>query len=72
MARMGDFRKKIKSLAHRYYSWLTLLSMENTDLDHEEEYDEYDINPDKVRFFSKHFRSKLSRLQRADQRFCPL
>ena len=49
---MGDFRKKIKSLAHRYYSWLTLLSMENTDLDHEEEYDEYAKSPDKVSYFS--------------------
>ena len=25
--------------------------MENTDLDQEEEYDQYDINPDKVSFF---------------------
>ena len=59
MARMGDFRKKIKSLAHRYYSWLTLLSMENTDLDQEEEYDQYDINPDKVSFFFKTFLVKI-------------
>ena len=55
MARMGDFRKKVTSLAHRYYSWLSLLSMENTDLDHEDEYDEYATNPDKVSSIFKTF-----------------
>ena len=45
---MGNFRKKIKSLSHRYYSWLTLLSMEKNDLENEE-YAEYaDQNPDEV------------------------
>ena len=29
--------------------------MENTDLDHEEEYDEYAKSPDKVSFFFEHF-----------------
>ena len=57
---MGDFRKKITSLAHRYYSWLTLLSMENTDLEQEDEYDEYATNPDKVSSIFKNVRQKLS------------
>ena len=48
MARMGNFRKKIKSLSHRYYSWLTLLTMENNNLEHEGKYSEFDKNPDEV------------------------
>ena len=50
MARMGDFRKKIKSLIHRYYSWLTLISMENND-EFESDYDKTDVNTDQVSFF---------------------
>ena len=50
MTRMGDFRKKIKSLIHRYYSWLTLISMANKD-EFESDYDKTDVNTDQVSFF---------------------
>ena len=46
---MGDFRKKIKSLIHRYYSWLTLISKENKN-GYESEYAEYEVNPDQVSY----------------------
>ena len=53
MARMGDFRKKIKSLIHRYYSWLTLISMEKKSKDGvESEYAEVEMHPDQVSFKS--------------------
>ena len=50
MARMGDFRKKIKSLIHRYYSWLTLISMGNQD-GLESDYAKTDVKTDQVSFF---------------------
>ena len=50
MARMGDFRKKIKSLIHRYYSWFTLISMENQD-GFESDYAKTDVKTDQVSFF---------------------
>ena len=50
MARMGDFRKKIKSLIHRYYSWLTLISKENQD-GFESDYAKTDVRIDQVSFF---------------------
>ena len=49
MARMGDFRKKIKSLIHRYYSWLTLISMGNQD-GLESDYAKTDVKTDQVSF----------------------
>ena len=51
MARMGDFRKKIKSLIHRYYSWLTLISKESKN-GSESEYAEVEVNPDQVNYVS--------------------
>ena len=50
MTRMGDFRKKIKSLIHRYNSWLTVISMANKD-EFESDYDKTDVNTDQVSFF---------------------
>ena len=47
MARMGDFRKKIKSLIHRYYSWLTLISVANKD-EYESGYAKIDVITDQV------------------------
>ena len=44
---MGDFRKKIKSLIHRYYSWLTLISIENKD-EYELDYAQSDVISDQV------------------------
>ena len=52
MARMGDFRKKIKSLIHRYYSWLTLISMENKD-QYESNYAKIDVWTDQVNSFHR-------------------
>ena len=50
MARMGDFRKEIKSLIHRYYGWLTLISMENQD-GFESDYAKTNVKTDQVSFF---------------------
>lgn len=46
MFRMGDFRVKIKSLIHRYHSWLTLLSMKDQS---GSKYDQYvEVDSDKI------------------------
>ena len=50
MARMGDFRNKIKSLIHRYNGWLTLISLENQDAC-ESDYAKTDGKTDQVSFF---------------------
>ena len=50
MARMSDFRKKIKSLIHHYNGWLTLVSLENQDAC-ESDYAKTDGQTDQVSFF---------------------